>query len=388
MLEVYLMGGLDPMTAMRLLMPPAWQSVDGIDPDLRAFYEFYAPHLEPWDGPAAVVLTDGRYACCALDRNGLRPARFVITKDRHLTVASEIGVWDYKPEDVVRKGRMGPGQMIALDLQTATLLETHDIDDLLKSRHPYKVWLKKGVKYLESNLVDVSLAAEPMDRKTLSVYRKMFNITAEEREEIIRVLARDESEAVGSMGDDTPMPVLSHHTRNLYDYFRQQFAQVTNPPIDSLRETIVMSLQTEIGPECNVFQPVAAHAQQVVMNSPVLSQRKLRQLMAMPDDGLTHAMIDLQYEPAEGLQAALARVCCEAEAAVRDGTTMLVISDRYLVKDRIPIHALLATGAIHHFPSRARPARADGNCRARSRSTCSPRRSAASRALHRRNRPP
>jgi glutamate synthase (NADPH) large chain len=348
MLEVYLMGGLDPMTAMRLLMPPAWQSVDGIDPDLRAFYEFYAPHLEPWDGPAGVVLTDGRYACCALDRNGLRPARYVITKDRHLTVASEIGVWDYKPEDVVRKGRMGPGQMIALDLQTATLLENSDIDNLLKKRHPYKVWLKKGVKYLESDLIDLSLAAEPMDRKTLSVYRKMFNITAEEREEIIRVLARDESEAVGSMGDDTPMPVLSHHTRNLYDYFRQQFAQVTNPPIDSLRETIVMSLQTEIGPECNVFQPVAAHAKQVVMNSPVLSQRKLRQLMAMSEEGFTNAFIDLQYDPAEGLQAALARVCREAEAAVRDGTTALLISDRYLVKDKIPIHALLATGAIHH----------------------------------------
>ncbi|MEO6186097.1 MAG: glutamate synthase large subunit, partial [Steroidobacteraceae bacterium] len=348
MLEVYLMGGLDPMHAMRLLMPPAWQSVDGIDPDLRAFYEFYAPHLEPWDGPAGVVLTDGRYACCALDRNGLRPARFVITKNRHLTVASEIGVWDYKPEDVVRKGRMGPGQMIALDLQTATLLENSDIDNLLKTRFPYKVWLKKGVKYLESDLIDPSLAAEPMDRQTLGVYRKMFNITAEEREEIIRVLARDESEAVGSMGDDTPMPVLSHHTRSLYDYFRQQFAQVTNPPIDPLRESIVMSLQTEIGPECNVFQPAASHANQIVLNSPVLSQRKLRQIVAMADQGVPNAFIDLQYLPSEGMEAALQRICREAEAAVRDGSIVLLISDRYLVRDRIPLHALLATGAIHH----------------------------------------
>ncbi len=348
MLEVYLMGGLDPMHAMRLLMPPAWQSVDGIDPDLRAFYEFYAPHLEPWDGPAGVVLTDGRYACCALDRNGLRPARFVITKNRHLTVASEIGVWDYKPEDVVRKGRMGPGQMIALDLQTATLLENSDIDNLLKTRFPYKVWLKKGVKYLESDLIDPSLAAEPMDRQTLGVYRKMFNITAEEREEIIRVLARDESEAVGSMGDDTPMPVLSHHTRNLYDYFRQQFAQVTNPPIDPLRESIVMSLQTEIGPECNVFQPAASHANQIVLNSPVLSQRKLRQIVAMADQGIPNAFIDLQYLPSEGMEAALRRICREAEAAVRDGSIVLLISDRYLVRDKIPLHALLATGAIHH----------------------------------------
>ncbi|MEO8306454.1 MAG: glutamate synthase large subunit [Pseudomonadota bacterium] len=348
MLEVLLMGGMDVMQAMRLLMPPAWQGVDGLDPDLRAFYEFYAPHLEPWDGPAGVVLTDGRYACCALDRNGLRPARYVITRNRHLTIASEVGVWDYAPEDVVRKGRMGPGQMIALDLQTATLLENDDIDQLLKSRHPYKVWLKKGVRYLESDLIDPSLAAEPMDTPTLNVYRKMFNITAEEREEIIRVLARDESEAVGSMGDDTPMPVLSHHTRNLYDYFRQQFAQVTNPPIDPLRESIVMSLQTEIGPECNIFAPVASHAVQIVLNSPVLSQRKLRQVMALADEGVPNKFIDLQYAPEEGLEAALRRVCAESEAAVRDGVLVLLISDRYLIEGKLPIHALLATGAIHN----------------------------------------
>jgi glutamate synthase (NADPH/NADH) large chain len=348
MLEVLLMGGMDPMQAMRLLMPPAWQSVDGMDPDLRAFYEFYAPHMEPWDGPAGVVLTDGRYVCCTLDRNGLRPARYVITKDRHLTIASEVGVWDYKPEDVVTKGRMGPGQMLSLDLQTATLLDNAAIDNLLKARHPYKAWLKKGVRYLDSELIDPSLAAEPMDTATLNVYRKMFNITNEEREEIIRVLARDESEAVGSMGDDTPMPVLSHHTRNLYDYFRQQFAQVTNPPIDPLRESIVMSLQTEIGPECNIFQPVASHAVQIVMNSPVLSQRKLRQIVGLAEQGVPNAFIDLQYDPAEGLEAALLRICRESEAAVRDGTLVLLLSDRYLVRGKLPVHALLATGAVHN----------------------------------------
>ena len=348
MLELLVMGGLDVMHAMRLLMPPAWQTVDGIDPDLRAFYEFYAPHMEPWDGPAGVVLTDGRYVCCTLDRNGLRPARYVITKNRHLTIASEVGVWDYAPEDVLRKGRMGPGQMLALDLQTGELHENDDIDNLLKARHPYKAWLKKGVKYLETDLLDASLAAEPFDAATLAVYRKMFNITAEERDEVIRVLARDESEAVGSMGDDTPLSVLSHQQRNLYDYFRQQFAQVTNPPIDSLRESIVMSLQTQIGAELNVFHPSAHHAEQIVLNSPVLSQRKLRQILSMTDQGVTHAFIDLQYAPSEGLENALRRICAEAEAAVRDGTLVLLISDRYLVRDKIPMQALLATGAIHH----------------------------------------
>ena len=348
MLEVLLMGGLDALHAMRLLIPPAWHTVDTIDPDLRAFYEFYSVHMEPWDGPAGVVLTDGRYAACTLDRNGLRPARWVITKDRHLTVASEIGVWDYRPEDVVRKGKMGPGEMLALDLQTGELLDSKRIDQILKSRHPYKAWLKKGVRYLESDLIDARLAAEPMDRATLDLYRKMFNVTAEERDEIIRVLAEDESEAVGSMGDDTPMPVLSHKTRSLYDYFRQQFAQVTNPPIDPLRETIVMSLQTQIGPECNVFAPAPEHARQIVLNSPILSQRKLRQILGYKEFGVTHEFIDLQHPRGERLKEALGRICDQAEAAVRAGTLVLLLSDRYLVYGKVPIQALLATGAVHH----------------------------------------
>src|SRR5882724_4777526 len=346
MLEVLLMGGLDSLHAMRLLMPPAWHGLDSIDPDLRAFYEYYSVHMEPWDGPAGIVLTDGRYAACTLDRNGLRPARFVITRNRFLTIASETGVCDYAPEDVVRKGKLGPGDMIALDLQTATLLESRDIDEILKSRHPYKNWLKRGVRYLESDLVDPRLAAEPMDRETLTIYQKMFNVSSEERDEIIRVLAEDESEAVGSMGDDTPMPVLSHKIRSLYDYFRQQFAQVTNPPIDPLRESIVMSLQTQIGPECNVFVPAPEHARQIVLGSPILSQRKLRQILGLKE--VTHEFIDLQYDPAEGLKAAIVRMCKQGEKAVRDGKLVLLLSDRYLVKDKLPAHALLVTGAMHH----------------------------------------
>jgi glutamate synthase (NADPH) large chain len=222
------------------------------------------------------------------------------------------------------------------------------IDDLLKSRHPYKTWLKKGVRYLDTDLIDPRLAAEPMDRDTLELYQKMFNITAEERDEFIRVLAEDESEAVGSMGDDTPMPVLSHKIRSLYDYFRQQFAQVTNPPIDPLRESIVMSLQTMIAPESNVFVPTPEHARHIVLNSPVLSQRKLRQLLGMRDAGVNHEHIDLQYDPAEGLKAAVDRICDQAERAVRSGKNLIFLSDRYLVRGRVPVHALLATGAVHH----------------------------------------
>ena len=348
MLELLLMGGLDPMHAMRILIPPAWQSVDMIDPDLKAFYEYYATHMEPWDGPAGIVLTDGRYACCALDRNGLRPARWVITKNRHITIASEAGVWDYRPENIVRKGKLGPGEILALDLQTSELMDTKQVDDLLKSRYPYKAWLKKGVRYLQTDLIDPRLAAEPFDRDTLAMFQKMFNVSAEERDEIIRVLAEDESEAVGSMGDDTPMPVLSTRVRSLYDYFRQQFAQVTNPPIDSLRESIVMSLQTQIGPECNIFVPAAAHAEQIVLSSPILSQRKLRQIMALADEGVPHAFIDLQFDERLDLKSAILTVCDQAEAAVRGGKLVLLLSDRYPVKGKIPIHALLATGAVHH----------------------------------------
>jgi len=348
MLELLLVGGLDPMHAMRLLVPPAWQSVDMIDPDLKAFYEYYSTHMEPWDGPAGIVLMDGRYACCTLDRNGLRPARWVITKNRHITIASEAGVWDYLPEDVVKKGKLGPGEMLALDLQTSELMDTKRVDDLLKSRHPYKVWLKKGVRYLQTDLIDPRLAAEPFDRDTLALFQKMFNVSLEERDEIIRVLAEDESEAVGSMGDDTPMPVLSKKVRSLYDYFRQQFAQVTNPPIDSLRESIVMSLQTQIGPEANVFVPAQQHAEQIVLSSPILSQRKLRQIMALADSGVTHEFIDLQFDEQMDLKSALLKICEQAEAAVRSGKLVLLLSDRYLVQGKVPVHALLATGAVHH----------------------------------------
>ena len=184
----------------------------------------------------------------------------------------------------------------------------------------------------------------------------MFNISAEERDEIIRVLAEDESEAVGSMGDDTPMPVLSHKVRSLYDYFRQQFAQVTNPPIDPLRESIVMSLQTQIGPECNIFVPPQQHAEQIVLNSPMLSQRKLRQIVALEDAGVPHEFIDLQYDEASTCKAAILAVCDQAEAAVRAGKLVLLLSDRYLVQGKMPIHALLATGAVHHRLVRDGPA--------------------------------
>ncbi len=348
MLEVMRAGGMDVLQGMRILIPPAWQAADDFDPDVRAFYEFFDCQMEPWDGPAGIVLTDGRYAACCLDRNGLRPARYVVTKDRHITVASEIGVYDYEEKDVVSKGRLGPGEMLAVDLVNGVLLENDDIHDILKTRAPYKKWLKKGVRYLDSELIDTHIAAEPFDPETLASYQKMFNLTREELNEIVSVLAKAEQEAVGSMGDDTPMAVLSQKIRSPFDYFRQQFAQVTNPPIDSLRERIVMSLQTNIGGESNLFDIGPEHAEQVIMNSPVLSQLKLRQLLSDDLYADSHEFIDLNVDESLSLSEALDKICRRAEEAVRNGKLIMMLSDRYLEKGKLPVHALLATGAVHH----------------------------------------
>ncbi|MDH3428537.1 MAG: glutamate synthase large subunit [Gammaproteobacteria bacterium] len=349
MLEVLRAGGMDVLQGMRILMPPAWQAVDDVDPDVRAFYEFFDCQMEPWDGPAGIVLTDGRYAACCLDRNGLRPARYVITKDRHITVASEIGVYDYEEKDVVTKGRLGPGEMLAVDLVNGVLLDNDDIHDILKTRAPYKKWLKKGVRYLDSELIDTRTAAEPMEPEVLATYQKMFNLTREELHDIVAVLAQAEQEAVGSMGDDTPMAVLSQKIRSPFDYFRQQFAQVTNPPIDSLRERIVMSLQTNIGRESNLFDIGPGHVEHVIMNSPVLSQMKLRQLLSDDMYADSHAFIDLNISESLSLPEALDEICAQAEQAVCAGKLILMLSDRYLEPGKLPVHALLATGAVHHY---------------------------------------
>jgi glutamate synthase (NADPH/NADH) large chain len=349
MLEVFRAAGMDVLQAMRILIPPAWQAIDSIDADVRAFYEFFDLQMEPWDGPAGIVLTDGRYAACCLDRNGLRPARYVITRDRHITIASEIGVYDYDPADVLEKGRLRPGEMIAVDLRNGILLDNDEIEETLAARAPFKKWLKQGVRYLDSELVDRHIAAEPMDAGELASYQKMFNLTREELNEVVSVLAKAEQEAVGSMGDDTPMPVLSAKIRSPFDYFRQQFAQVTNPPIDSLRERIVMSLQTNIGRESSLFDIGPEHAAHVVMNSPVLSQRKLRQLLGADMFADSHVFIDLNRPKAMSLPEALEGICREAEQAVDNGKLIIMLSDRYLKRELLPVHALFATGAVHQY---------------------------------------
>ncbi|WP_018140154.1 glutamate synthase large subunit [Thioalkalivibrio sp. ALJ7] len=362
MLEVLLAGGMDLFRAMRLLVPPAWQNVAHMDSDLRAFYEYNSMHMEPWDGPAGIVLTDGRYAACTLDRNGLRPARYVITKDRHITLASEIGVYDYAPEDVVTKGRLKPGQMLAVDTESGELLQPEDIDRINRTRQPYRQWLRAHVKHLKSQLDDNQLfSGEPMPPERLETYEKLFDVTFEERDQILRVLAEAGQEAVGSMGDDTPFAVLSQHTRSLYDYFRQQFAQVTNPAIDPLRESIVMSLETCFGREQNLFEETPDHAHRLVSDSPVLSEAKFRELCNQTEDAFRVERMDLNYDVHSGsLEDAVKALTDNAVQAVRNGAVVLVLSDRGIDPERRPIPAALAVGAVHHALIRAK-LRTDAN---------------------------
>ncbi|WP_346838514.1 glutamate synthase large subunit [Microbulbifer sp. SAOS-129_SWC] len=348
MLEMLLAGGMELHRAVRMLVPPAWQNVESMDADLRGFYEYISMHMEPWDGPAGLVMTDGRYAVCTLDRNGLRPSRWVITNDDIITVASEIGTYDYAPEDVVAKGRLGPGQMLSVDTREGKLLHTGDIDDMLKRSQPYKRWLKDKARRIRSTLVTA-----PVDNnfsyEQFKVYQKLFSSSMEERDQVVRPMAEAGQEAVGSMGDDTPMAVLSRHNRSLYDYFRQQFAQVTNPPIDPLRETVVMSLETCLGREKSVFEETAEHADRVILSSPVLSHMKYTALLELDRSGFEARIFDLNFDPTQlDLKAALHQLCADVEAAVRAGTVLVVLSDREITEGKLPIDALLATGAVHH----------------------------------------
>ena len=347
MLDVLLTGGVEMARALRMLVPPAWQNIESMDPDLKAFYEYHSMHMEPWDGPAGVVLTDGRYAVCLLDRNGLRPARWVKTKDGFITLASEIGTHGYRSEDVVAKGRVGPGQILMVDTHTGELLQTEDIDNALKARQPYKRWLKEKAQRIEGTFGGEMTPG--IEAGQLECFMKMFQVSLEERDQVLRPLAESGNEAVGSMGDDTPMAVLSRRERSLYDYFRQKFAQVTNPPIDPLRETIVMSLETDLGGEKNVFSEGPEHADRVILTSPVLSQGKFTTLRQLDRPGFQVLDIDCTYDPSESdLQQAIVDMVESAEQAVRDGATILVLSDRAVTRDRLPIHSLLATGALHH----------------------------------------
>lgn len=349
MLELFLAGGMDLFRAMRLLVPPAYQNNKTMDPDLKAFYEFNSMHMEPWDGPAGIVLTNGRHVACNLDRNGLRPARYVLTKDGLITLASEIGIWDYDQKDVLEKGRVGPGEMLAVDTYNGKIWRTNEIDNDLKSRHPYREWLDKNIRHLTpiDQCEHPEIGKRLFDDDMMNTYFKQFNYSYEEIDQVVKVLAKDGQEATGSMGDDTPMAVLSSKHRTIYDYFRQQFAQVTNPPIDPLRENHVMSLATCIGREKDVFSETSGYADRVLFDSPIMVYTDLKQLRNYDAEYYYSEFIELNYKPAEGLKNAIKRICDQAEHLVKHKKAAFVIlTDRHIKPNLIPIPAAMAVGAV------------------------------------------
>ena len=349
MLELFVNGGMDLFRAMRLLIPPAWQQNPDMDDDLRAFYDFNSMHMEPWDGPAGIVLSDGRYAACNLDRNGLRPARYVITQDKLITIASEVGIWDYAPDEVVEKGRIGPGELLVIDTRAGKLLHSAQIDAELKARHPYRSWLDKNVHRLIpfEQLPQDEVGESALDELTLTAYQKQFAYNQEELESIVRVLGENGQEAVGSMGDDAPFAVLSQKPRLVYDYFRQYFAQVTNPPIDPLREAHVMSLTTSIGREMSVFFEAEGMSHRVNFKSPVLLYSDMQQLLRLPEAHYHHRILNATYNPDEiSLHEALLRLCDEAQTAAEQGAVLLIVSDKNIDRQHLPIPAPLSVGAI------------------------------------------
>ena len=349
MLELFLSGGMDLIRAMRLLVPPAWQNNPDMDPELRDFFDFNSMHMEPWDGPAGIVMSDGRYAACNLDRNGLRPARYVITTDKLITCASEVGIWDYQPDEVVEKGRVGPGELMVIDTRAGRILHSAETDNDLKSRHPYKEWMEKNVRRLVpfESLPDDQVGSREMDDDLLATFQKQFGYSSEELDAIIRVLGENGQEAVGSMGDDTPFAVLSSRPRIIYDYFRQQFAQVTNPPIDPLREAHVMSLATSIGREMNVFCEAEGQAHRLSFKSPILLYSDFKQLTSQDAEFYRADTLDCTFDPAESsLEETILALCDRAEALVKEGTVLLVLSDRGISEKRLPVPAPMVVGAI------------------------------------------
>ena len=348
MLELFLAGGMDLFRAFRLLVPPAWQQHPDMDEDLRAFYDFNSMHMEPWDGPAGIVMSDGRFAACGLDRNGLRPARYVVTKDNLITLASEVGIWDYEPDEVLEKGRVGPGELLVIDTLTGKRWTSWDIDRELKSRHPYKKWMDKCCQHLRSFDADQDLptGARDLDDDRLLLYQKLFGWSNEELEQMVAVLGETGQEPVASMGDDAPMAVLSNRERSLYDYFRQMFAQVTNPPIDPLRERHVMSLATCVGREQNVFDEAEGHAYRVMFQSPVLVFSDLQQLKNLSQTHYQHVVLGLNYHRDTGLAAAVRQIASRALAAAEDGAVLLILSDREIAADTLPVPAAMAVGAV------------------------------------------
>ena len=354
-LEFLVMGGYSLSHAAMMLIPEAWAGNPLMDAKRRAFYEYHACLMEPWDGPAAMAFTDGRQIGATLDRNGLRPARYLVTKDDRVIMSSEAGVLPVAEENIAKKWRLQPGKMLLIDLEEGRIISDDDLKAELSSRHPYEQWLKRT----QIQVGDLPLPKKLVPKRSnvaLLDLQQAFGYTQESLKFLMSPMAHTGQEAVGSMGTDTPVSVLSNKPKLLHTYFKQNFAQVTNPPIDSIREELVMSLVSFIGPRPNLLDlEGTAKLKRLEVYQPVLSNEdleRIRQIGLVKDNQFSSVTIDITY-PAEmgaaGMTASLDVVCAEAEEAVRSKEyNIIILSDRATAPDRIPIPSLLATSAVHH----------------------------------------
>ncbi len=347
-LEFLVLGGRSLPHAMMMLIPEAWSSDDLMDPDKRAFYEYHACLMEPWDGPAAVAFTDGRTIGAVLDRNGLRPARYLVTNDDLVVMASETGVYPVEPENVLLKGRLQPGKMFLVDTVEGRIISDTELKRKVCTQKPYRQWVA-------DNKVDLSDLPSPgytvaADHETIVARQKMFGYTLEDIRIILQPMAVGGEQPLGSMGTDTPLAVLSNRPQLLYSYFKQLFAQVTNPPIDPIREELVMSLDDYIGRDGNLLDEQPEHCRQLRLHSPVLSNAELEKLRSAETEYFRTRTLGMHFSPANGesLEMALDTLCRSASRALADGFPFLILSDRGVDVDHVPIPSLLATAAVHH----------------------------------------
>jgi glutamate synthase (NADPH/NADH) large chain len=350
-LELLVMGGYPLAHAVMMMVPEAWEKHSGMTESRRSFYEYHAAMMEPWDGPAAIAFTDGRQIGAILDRNGLRPARYCLTSDDLLVLASEAGVVDFPEETIIKKWRMEPGKMLLVDTEEGKILDDAEIKSAITSAKPYKSWVK-ATRILLKNL---PLPSQPLFKvKNLQAQQKVFGFTEEDVNLLIANMAEKGEEAIGSMGNDAALAVLSHQPKTLYDYFRQLFAQVTNPAIDPIREQMVMSLISFIGPKPNLLDinhvnpPLRLEVDQPILD--VQQIEKVRHIDRLTQGKFKTFEINLCYPVAwgkEGVEAFLASLCAQAVDAIQSGHNILLLTDRYVSAEFIPIPALLATSAIH-----------------------------------------
>lgn len=347
--ELLVLSGRPISHAIMMLIPSAWEHNPSLDRKHRDFYKFHACMMEPWDGPAAIAFTDGTRIGAVLDRNGLRPARYIVTKRGMVVMASEVGVASIAPGDIEVSGRLEPGRMFFINTEEGRIIQDNELKDIMASKRPYGQWLKNGLLEL-----DKVRAAGKTDKKgikgPITPLLNAFGYTREDMKFILRPMAKDGKEPIGSMGNHTPHAVLSKRPQLLYGYFKQLFAQVTNPPIDPIREECVMSLESFIGPQMNLLDEIPGHCHKLSVGTPILTNRELEKIKHINTGGFKTRTISILFDPndGDGFNSAIDRICAESEAAIKKGYSFIILSDLGVGAGSAALPALLATAAVHH----------------------------------------